>query len=71
MVKTLAQIAAAIESDGEANTSDVFMADVLIILNTPQLCCGDVHETDLRLKHAISGRNATTSLYKYVSMINI
>jgi two-component system CheB/CheR fusion protein len=26
----------------------------LIILNTPQLCCGDAHETDLRLKHAIS-----------------
>jgi hypothetical protein len=25
-----------------------------IILNTPQLCCGDAHETDLRLKHAIS-----------------
>jgi len=26
----------------------------IIILNTPQLCCGDAHETDLRLKHAIS-----------------
>jgi DNA-binding response OmpR family regulator len=26
----------------------------LIILNTPQLCCGDGHETDLRLKHAMS-----------------
>jgi hypothetical protein len=26
----------------------------IIILNTPQLCCGDGHETDLRLKHAMS-----------------
>ena len=25
-----------------------------IILNTPQLCCGDGHETDLRSEHAIS-----------------
>jgi hypothetical protein len=25
-----------------------------IFLNTPQLCCGDGHETDLRLEHAIS-----------------
>jgi hypothetical protein len=27
---------------------------LFIILNTPQLCCGDGHETDLRLKHAMS-----------------
>jgi large conductance mechanosensitive channel len=34
---------------------------VFIYLNTPQLCCGDGHETDLRLKHStsIDVRNAT------------
>jgi hypothetical protein len=30
------------------------MGTVFIILNTLQLCNGDGHETNLRLKHAIS-----------------
>jgi len=37
IVKTLAQIAATVESDGEANTPDVFMADVLISAGTEVL----------------------------------
>ena len=37
IVKALAQIAAAVESDGKANTPDVFIADVLIIVGDEML----------------------------------
>jgi hypothetical protein len=38
----------------ELGLIDFWIESLFIILNTPQLCCGDGHETDLRLKHAIS-----------------
>jgi len=37
IVKALAQIAAAVESDGKANTPGVFIADVLIIVGDEML----------------------------------